>query len=331
MTEAYTNIHSKRRCEINDESNEEVPDERVKCSSMVVFPNDNSDISSVHNVDGDCIFGMGDICYDGSIHVFGSVRSGSTIKATGCIIVEGNVEAAKVIAGGSVVVRGGMQGAEKGLIEAGGSVDIDYVECGTIIADGPVTMDSCIHSVVESEETVTAKGRRGAIIGGRVSSAGDITANFIGAISNSHTEVASGVMPRKMARLNFIDIEIRSILAALKQLDHLDSCIKDAQNSMNSEIFNRMQKSNNESRTDKNKMLNIYYLEKEKLEYEMTNKEPGMVHVLGTIFSGSAVYIGTDNYTVHENIHSVSFIKKTERVICVPCIAPRIQLLKGVY
>ena len=42
---------------------------------------------------------------DGSVHVIGSIHSGGYIKASGDIIVEYNVETAKLIAGGNVMIK----------------------------------------------------------------------------------------------------------------------------------------------------------------------------------------------------------------------------------
>ena len=181
----------------NVEVNEDKTEMYALCSGMVEFVNNSVNVSDVYKIRGDCDLSVGNIDFDGCVHITGSVRSGNTVKATGGVFVDGSVEAATIIAGGNVEVKGGMQGADKGLIEAGGAVTILYVERGTVHADGPVTFDVSIHSTIESGDILTAKGRRGAIIGGRAGSSDSIIANYIGALSNARTEIVVGVMQGK--------------------------------------------------------------------------------------------------------------------------------------
>lgn len=54
--------------------------------------------------------GVGNINFDGTIHVSGDVISGMTVKVTGDVFIDGTLEAALIEAGGNVVVKGGVIG-----------------------------------------------------------------------------------------------------------------------------------------------------------------------------------------------------------------------------
>jgi len=304
---------------VNTELNPENSQMFASCSGMVEFTNNTVVVSDVYNVKGDCDLSVGNIDFDGSVHIKGSVRSGSLIKATGSVIVDGCVEAATIIAGGNVEVKGGMQGADRGMIDAGGAVKILYVERGTVIADGPITIDTCIHSTLETGDSFVAEGRRGAIMGGRVNSSGNIVANFIGAVSNTRTEVAIGVMPRKQARLHFLENEIERIKNELNKLDQLDSYLRQTKNKMKNETWELLQKSGIENRRILTENLSVYRTEKDFLVNEIENAAIGMIHVLDTVFSGTKVIIGSDAYSVDNEISFTSFKYRDKQIVYGPC------------
>jgi uncharacterized protein (DUF342 family) len=78
-------------------------------------------------VTGNVDYATGDIDFVGSVMVFGDVKSDFTIKAGQSVEIRGNVEDATIEAGGDVIVRKGFLGQGKGLIKAGGNVEIQHV------------------------------------------------------------------------------------------------------------------------------------------------------------------------------------------------------------
>jgi len=304
-----------KNVDINDDKTEM----HSQSAGMVEYVNSCVNVSNVYSIKGDCDLRVGDIDFDGSVHITGNVCSGSTIKATGGVIIEGSVEAATIIAGGNVEVKGGMQGADKGLIEAGGAVSALYVERGRVLADGAVKLDMCIHSIVEAGDTLTVEGRRGAIIGGRVSSCGDIVANYVGAISNTRTEVAVGVTPRKRARLQNLTDEIENLNEDQVKLDRLDAYLTNTKGTIDPLKWNILYNSGTENRRLNNERLSALIVEKENLEYELEHATESMVHVYNTVFTGSRVLIGRNTYVVNDDISYVSFKHSDSEVTYGPC------------
>ena len=147
--------------------------------------------SHVYRISGDCDQSIGNIDIEGNVYVAGGVRAGCTIKATGSIVIAGVVEASTLIAGGDVEIKSGMQGSGRGTIRASGSVTALYIERGHVIADGSITLDASIHSVLEAGENIVIKGKRGIIVGGKAFATGHIEVNYIGAVSNTKTEIAA--------------------------------------------------------------------------------------------------------------------------------------------
>jgi len=308
----------------NISMNEERTEIYSTCPGMVEFVNNCVNVSNVFNIKGDCDLSVGNIDFDGCVNISGSVRSGSMVKATGGVVIGGSVEAATIIAGGNVEIKGGMQGADKGLIEAGGSVNILYVERGTVHADGPVTLDVSIHSIIETGDSLIAKGRRGAIIGGRVGSSGNVTANYIGALSNARTEVVVGIIPKKQARLKFLLNELERLSSEQKNLDKLDAHLQKSKNIMDPVRWDLLNRSSLENRRLNEEEINRCNYEKNELEYDLENCTTGKVHVFETVFSGSRVFIGQDAYVVNDEMSYVSFRNSNNNVVFGPC-----ELVKG--
>ena len=288
-------------------------------SGMVDYINNSINVSNIYKVNGDCDMSVGNIDFDGSVHVTGSVRSGNTIKATDRITVEGGVEAATLIAKGNVEVKGGLQGSSKGRIESGGSVTVLYAERGTIVADGPVKLDVCIHSRVETGSTLHALGKRGAIIGGHVAATGDIVANYIGAISNTRTEIEVGFMPIKRTRIALIEKELERINADLVKLDQLDAYLEKSKGTMDQAMWEKLHISGVENRKINTDDKEAFKHELEQLKEELSHASESRVHAIHTAFAGSRITIGSSSYKVNDEIGFATFRVSSGEIVFGPC------------
>ena len=303
----------------NVEINAEKTEMHAACSGMVQFQNNSVNVSSLYKVNGDCDISVGNIDFDGSVHISGSVRSGHTIKATGGVVVGGTVEAATIIAGGNVEIKSGIQGADKGLVESGGSVTALYVERGTIIADGSVNVDVSIHSRIETGGNLTAKGKRGAIIGGRAGAAGSVIANFLGAVSNTQTEIVVGMMLRKRERIQVVEREMERLRGEMVKLDQLDAYLEKSKEKMDPETWDKLFRSGAENRRQNEELLDGFKQELDALKYELEHATEGKVHVLDVAYNGVRIIIGSDTYRVIDDISYATFRYKDGQVVYGPC------------
>ena len=309
------NLPRGKNVSINDEKTEMY----AKCSGMVEFINGSVNVTSVYKINGDCDLSVGNIDFDGSVHISGSVRSGHTIKATGGIVIGGAVEAATIIAGGNVEIKGGMQGADKGRVEAGGSITMMFIERGTAVADGSITVDVSIHSVLEAGGSLLAKGRRGAIIGGRAGAAGSITTNFIGAVSNTQTEIEVGMMPRKRARIQMLEKEIERLKGEMVKLDQLDTYLANQKGKIDQATWDKLHVSGAENRRVNEQTIEEFTEEANELRYEMEHATEGKVHVFDTAFQGVRIIIANGMFKVNNEVQYATFKYKDAEVVYGPC------------
>jgi len=182
-----------------------------------------------------------------------------------------------------------------------------YIEQGTIEADGPVTVDVSIHSRIETGSTLYAKGKRGAIIGGQAMAAGDIVTNFIGAISNTKTDVEVGVMPRKRARIQELEKDLERLKNDKIKLDQLEAYLAKTKGSMDNETWTKLHVSGVENRKINTEDTSANMAETAVLKSEIEHATESRVHVFETAFSGSSIRIGSSVFKVTDEVSYATF------------------------
>ncbi len=105
---------------------------------------------------------------DGSVYVVGSISSGGYIKASGDIIIEQNVETAKLIAGGNIMIKQGSCSKNDCFIEAGGEVSGSFFEAVNISAGGNVKANYIMNSNINTMGKVVVSGSKGVLLGGTI-------------------------------------------------------------------------------------------------------------------------------------------------------------------
>jgi uncharacterized protein (DUF342 family) len=162
-------------------------------------------VLAVKRVEGDVNSDVGDIRYDGSVLVEGSVADNRFIEATGNVWVHGGVGKADIKAGGDVIVQGGIKTGEKNLVEAHGNVFAEFIENSCIEAGKNVLVKEIImHSDVEADQDVILIDDDGSIVGGEIESGRRIIVDNLGSVSYPETIVrmaAAGALQEELESL----------------------------------------------------------------------------------------------------------------------------------
>lgn len=159
----------------------------------VKLENDTVCVSNSYTVSADVDASTGDIIYDGNVIVNGNVRTGFNIHAKGDIQVKGVVEGADLYSGGNIVLSRGIQGMNRGRLEAVGDIVTKFIESATVKAGGNVRSGSILHSHVESGDTIICDGRKSFVIGGSLSAVNLIDVKAMGNQMGTITNVKLGV------------------------------------------------------------------------------------------------------------------------------------------
>ncbi|MEG1895679.1 MAG: FapA family protein, partial [Oscillospiraceae bacterium] len=131
----------------------------------------------------------GNIDYSGSVVINGGVMEGFSVKASKDITVKGNVEGAKLVAGGNILLASGINGMNKGLVKAEGDITSKYTENVTIDCGGTFRTDVSMNCTVWAKGAIIVKGKNGAILSGNYIANDFIYVKTVGSINRNNTSL----------------------------------------------------------------------------------------------------------------------------------------------
>ena len=191
----------------------------ANCCGKVEYNNERLVVSSTLTIEGDVTRITGDIDFKGDVLIRGNVVTGMLVRAGGNITVDGHVEAAVLEAGGSVVLKNGMQGGGKGEINAGGDVSGKFFEQATIYAKGNVNANALMNCNIISEGRIIVSGRLGVLVGGSASAIEGVEATIVGNMSEVKMHINLGVDFTVYAKLSELEEKIRKINEDIQKLN----------------------------------------------------------------------------------------------------------------
>lgn len=279
-----------------------------KCSLIsdvdgnVTFADDTVFVSDTYNVAADVDTSTGDIEYEGSVYIPGTVKTGFTVKAKGDIQVNGVVEGATLIAGGNIVIKRGVQGMNKGYLEAGGDICAQFIESANVFANGDVISGSILHSNIKSGNKVIVSGRKGFIVGGEVICETYLEVNSIGNRMETQTLIKVGVKPELYEEMKVLLPEVNEINYQIDETStYLNVYKEKVKNGMKltpenvkqiKEYNAKILELNNE-KGDKEERLN-------RIREELSKSKSGSVKVMGNTYRGVTIFIANLIYIVKD-------------------------------
>lgn len=149
----------------------------------------NLNVMQTYLVNGDVNSYSGSVIYDGTVHVSGSVSGKAVIRATGDVIVDGFVSGGTIEAGHNVILRGGVNAADQGVIQAGSRIMGKFFERARLMANSDIEGNYFLDCIVNSEGKVIAKGGKSRIMGGEMTASAGVEAGIIGNYGSTNTAV----------------------------------------------------------------------------------------------------------------------------------------------
>ncbi|MBM7607166.1 uncharacterized protein (DUF342 family) [Lysinibacillus composti] len=180
---------------------------------------------------GDVGIETGNIQFDGSISIRGTVQNGYSVTANGDISIEGidGVTGAKLIQSieGDIYIRGGIFGNNETQVIAGGNIFVKHVNDANLSAGNEIIIGSySLGSNLEAAKILVDE-RKGKIIGGKAVALNTIVTAIAGnhlerrtelIINNSDKKKALEVIQKKAANLKIIHEEIIQLSTHLNPL-----------------------------------------------------------------------------------------------------------------
>lgn len=284
-----------------------------KLSGKFEFINGQIIISNMVIVKEDVTAVTGKLEVDGSVYVIGSVCSGGYISATGDIIVEHNVEAGKLIAGGNVMIKKGSCSKNDCFIEAKGEVSGSFFEAANIDAEGNIKANYIMNSNINTLEKVIVSGSKGMLLGGLTRAVKGVDTYNLGNKTHIKTVLETGknvlykkqqgVFARRRVKiqdeLHMLEERWNSILQALPP-----------DKEQAAELIKRL----NAAIVAKDKELADLDAEVSKLD-NITGPEMKAVIVRGTAHAGSIVEINSVRYVLPSAMTRIMFKLRGKNVV----------------
>ncbi len=208
-------------------------------SGHPILLNNNLSISPVYEVDGDVDYGTGNINFEGSIMIRGSVADEFEVNARDDIEIEGNVYKAKIKAGGNIVIHQGFNGREEGEIITGKSLTAKYVENGKVTAtDNVIITNNILHSNIKAKKSISCLGK-GTVTGGKIVFRDYLECRALGSSASTHTVIEMGVDDDLLKKQNEVAMEMYKAKKYIEKAKDITERLK-PKSETNNHIYARM-------------------------------------------------------------------------------------------
>lgn len=205
----------------------------IRAKTSGVLDDSNGMVSILKHlvVETDIGVETGDLEFDGSITVKGTVLPGYSIRSTGDIFIEAQdgVSGAKSIESthGDVFIRGGVFGHAKTIIKAGGNIFLKHTNEAILHADEEICVDAYAIGSTMYAKTVKLDEHKGRIIGGYIEAKISIQAAIAGNIHERRTELVissldkrekMGEVRHKAAKIQELETDSKDLYMKIEQL-----------------------------------------------------------------------------------------------------------------
>lgn len=157
----------------------------------------------------------GNIDFNGSVYIRGTIGMGTVVKAEKDILVEGFIESAVLEAGRDIILKRGNNAGGNGYLKAGRDVFGSFFENTTVAAGKDIKANYCLNSELHAGNTIEINGKNGMLAGGYACAAMNISAFYVGNDAGTVTKIKLGSydsfiaeMSQLAERMEIVDNEL---------------------------------------------------------------------------------------------------------------------------
>ncbi len=269
-------------------------------------------IRNLYTVTGNVDVSVGDIDFDGDVDIMGNVDPGFSVTAAGNIMIGGNCEGAKIVAGKNIVIRKGCQGQGKSMIVAGGDITGQFFESVNLEAAGNVEASYLLNCQVKAQGKLLVQGRKGVIIGGYICAKQGVSCYGIGNVAEVKTVLEVGIDKEDMMSYQELTKKIAKVDAQLKSCEtalykFMEQPVRDEK------ITALCDKLTKAIYTEKQEKKDLLKKREEKMA-QMTVQKAAKVEVKGRVYPGTLLYISSDPFQVREVYSNIEFKKRDNQI-----------------
>lgn len=262
----------------------------------------------------------GNIYFVGPVKIKGAVREGFVVDAEGDIDVGDGIDNATLRSEGNISIVNGIIG-KRCSVYAKGDIKCKFIENAKVITNGNLIVhDAILHSHIEADGNVfVLTGKKGAIIGGRISAGGEVNVKNIGSIAEIPTIIEVGIKPVIRQELaNLVDC-----LAA----DRKD--LRDVRLKYRSLVFqNRMELAEQSLASQKEILSHIRKTNDEIIQIKryIAANRGGKISVLEKVWPGVTLIIRATSLKLKAEDKHTSFVEKGTSIQKEEYQAPKTKL-----
>ncbi|HPN30638.1 MAG TPA: FapA family protein [bacterium] len=283
----------------------------AQIEGWVMFENNVLKVEDVYQINGDVDYNTGNISSLGTVIIKGAVKDGFKVEATGDIIVNA-VEAAELIAEGSIIIKAGIQGKGTASIKAKGNIYAKFIEQSNVESEGSVIVtDSIMHSsILAKSDIIVVKGKKGLLCGGKYRAGTVIACKNIGSKVATATTLEVGYDPYVKKELESVQTKLNILkneyLQTRLNLQRLVNEIKgnearapQEKKDLLKKLTERYQKMSLELRELNNHL--------QRLQVKLRENKKGYIFAKEKVFTNIEINIRNLTYKVREEISFCTF------------------------
>lgn len=292
---------------------------------QISMTDDNKyNVFPVYEVKGDLDLKTGNIDFVGSVNIRGSVPTGFKIKAEGDIKITGSVEGAHLEAKGSIEIRSGITGQNKGTIMAGQDVVTSFITNGNVSAGRDIIVSqSIMHSVVVAKENIICTSKKGLVVGSRVEAGKMLHCKWLGNDMGTPTYVSVGENSRLHQKYEQLQVEHRQLLEHKnKSLQTLQLLINLEEQMVRLPDDKLLLKQKVEQTiTEIEKKMKLVLDEKTSLKEQLQQQNDDVcVKVEKTIYTGTHLTFGSYKKSLTADLNNVCYYVNNKEIDCKPLV-----------
>ncbi len=267
------------------------------------------EVSNVFVLNKDLDISVGNIRFDGDVYIKGDVQAGMLVEATENIVIDGHVESAFIKAGKTILIKGGMQGAGTGNIEAGENVIGKFFESTNVMADGNVNANYILNCNIYSKNKVEVFGTKGKIIGGFVKGLKGVETFTLGNSAQVVTNISAGVDDIVMNQYNEIK---KNIAKVISEVDILEKGVVEysKQREQYSVAYNKIL----QAREVKISERDVLIKKLEEITVALHNTREVKIVARGNVYPQVKISVDMEKVDVSKEVNNVTFKKVDNRV-----------------
>ncbi|MFC1747233.1 flagellar assembly protein A [Pseudomonadota bacterium] len=259
----------------------------------------------------------GNVHCNTSVHVKGHIDPGYEVESKKDIIIERNVENAKVHSGGELVIKGGIRG-QSSEVFAAGDVTTKFIENASLYVNGNVFVNrSIINSKVASNSNINVgdnPSKHCAVIGGELIAHAEITAVELGSSSFPRTIIKVGLTQESRRELNQLDDQISAKKDEVLHLNQIEYHYKTHPDKSNEELLHKV--------TVTRSVLMQEIANLGLLRSEINEKIEAALHPSVTVekwvYPGVIIELGSHSFEVHSKLGPGKFTVHEDGIVFRP-------------